>query len=342
VKILIAVEDQEIRASAETTLRRTGHHPVFVTDGEATLEALGRDEFRFVIADCSLPGVNGLDVCRAIRRQRQVPYVYVLLLVDCYCSQEVTDGIFVGADDFLAKPPFASELTARIKYGESVLSHNCREPVAFVLARMAEMRDCFMGRHLERLQHYCRCLAEAMREELRLRPQIDAEFIRLLYESCALHDIGKFCIPDSILLKPGRLNDEEFSVIKTHPTVGAGMLDVIGQYYADEQFPQMARDIVIAHHERWDGQGYPCGLAGEDIPLAARIVTLADIYDALTSKRVYHEAVPHATARDVITSEAGRRLDPGVVTAFCRAEPKFMQIRWRFAAGSAGAVACAV
>ena len=342
MKILIVAQDPAIGKSIENTLRRAGHQPTIATDGEIALAALSRDEFRMVIPDSKLAEVHGLELCSAIRQQVRDPHVYVILLVDHFGSREVIDGIFAGADDFLTKSSPEAELTVRVKYGQRVLSLNCRNSVAFNLARMAETRDCCLERHIERLQHYCRWLAEAMREESHLWRQLDAGFVRQLFCSCGLHDIGTFCIPTSILMKPGRLNEEEFRVVKTHPTVGADMLDSVSRYFPDEHYPRMSRDIILAHHERWDGQGYPRGLAGDNIPLAARIVKLADVYDALTSKRVYREAMSHTAARDIIVSESGKQLDPATVAAFCRVESKFMQIRWRFGFAEADSVACAV
>jgi putative two-component system response regulator len=200
------------------------------------------------------------------------------------------------------------------------------------------------GRHLERLTRYSRCLAEALHDEPGCDAQIDPEFVRTLYRASALHDIGKIAIPDGILLKPGPLSHEEFSVVKTHSEIGAHMLDAAVHYSPEECFLRMAREIASAHHERWDGLGYPLGIAGDAIPLAARIVAVADIYDALTSRRVYRDAVSHTSAREIIVSESGSHLDPTVVAALFSIEQDILEIRARFKQSSAAneSVACAV
>src|SRR5690606_32455336 len=150
--------------------------------------------------------------------------------------------------------------------------------------KLAESRDTDTGRHLERVQRFSRVLAQQLATQPAYHDQIDAEFVRLIYLTSPLHDIGKVGIPDAVLLKPGRLSDEEFEVMKSHASIGAKTLDAALRRYPGTRFLRIARDIAAAHHEHWNGRGYPRGLQGEAIPLAARIVALADVYDALTSR----------------------------------------------------------
>ncbi len=187
------------------------------------------------------------------------------------------------------------------------------------------------GAHLERVQNYCRVLAQQLAHAAKYQGQISDQFIQLVYQTSPLHDIGKVGIPNVVLLKPGRLNPAEFEIMKTHTLIGAHTLDAALRKFPGAKFLEMARDIAATHHERFDGTGYPNGLAGENIPLAGRIVAVADVYDALTSKRVYKAAFSHEEAMATISSDAGTHFDPDVVAAFRRAEPQFISVRQRFA-----------
>jgi putative two-component system response regulator len=156
---------------------------------------------------------------------------------------------------------------------------------------------------------------------------ITDDFARQIYLTSPLHDIGKVGIPDSVLLKPGRLSDREFEIMKEHTLIGAQTLDAALSQFPSVEFLRMARDIALTHHERWDGTGYPRKLRGEEIPLCGRIMAVADVYDALTSKRVYKSAYGHEVARSIIVDEAGKQFDPDVVEAFVQTEPVFMALR---------------
>jgi len=159
------------------------------------------------------------------------------------------------------------------------------------------------------------------------REQVDPDFACLIYLTSPLHDIGKVGIPDAVLLKPGRLSDREFAIMKTHTTIGAETLDAALHQYPGVAYLRFARDIALTHHERFDGSGYPSGLSGDDIPLSGRVVALADVYDALTSKRVYKPAYAHDIARSMIFEESGTHFDPAVVEAFRQNEAEFLKIR---------------
>jgi putative two-component system response regulator len=299
------------------------------TNGEEALAVLRREDVRFVITDWEMPILDGLDLCRAIRR-RDGGYVYVILLTSHGSSAAIVTGMSAGADDFIAKPFNHAELMARVRAGERVLALETREMVIFALAKLAESRDSDTGQHLERVQCYSRKLAEALMDSPTHDNKVDAEFVRLVYQTSPLHDIGKVGIPDCVLLKPGRLSDHEFDIMKSHTLLGAQTLDAALENYPTARFLQMARDIALAHHERWDGRGYPNRLAGRDIPLAARIVAVADVYDALTSKRIYKSSFTHTVAREIILADSGTHFDPEVVEAFVAVESDFLAIRQRF------------
>lgn len=198
------------------------------------------------------------------------------------------------------------------------------------LAELAESRDASTGAHLYRVRDYCTLLAKHMAEDPRFKDQAGSEFIEAIYYVSPLHDIGKVAVPDSILLKQGKLTDEEFEIVKTHTVIGGRSLDTVLQY-CDLQMFQMARDIVLSHHERYDGNGYPFGIKGDDIPLAARIMTLADYYDALRSERVYKGAFTNEEAVKAVREEVGKRFDPAIVEIMLAHIDEFDEIHRQYA-----------
>ncbi len=209
-----------------------------------------------------------------------------------------------------------------------------RDAVIFGLAKLTESRDPDTGNHLERIAVYSTRLAIALRRDLRYRPQLTSAFVKLIGISSALHDIGKVGIEDSILLKPARFQEEERLVMQMHSMIGGQCVREIESRLGRSNFLQMAREIAFCHHERWDGAGYPKGLAGEEIPLAARIVAVADVYDALTTRRVYKAAISHGKCVQMIRAQAGKQFDPAVVDAFLEVEAEFCTIAQR--CGDAG------
>ena len=199
------------------------------------------------------------------------------------------------------------------------------------LARLSEQRDNETGKHIERVSLYCEMTANGLREDGCYTEAINDEFIDDLVRSAPLHDIGKVGIPDAILLKPGKLTESEWEIMKTHSEIGAHTLNDVIRENKNPGFLEMGRDIAWCHHEKWDGGGYPRGIAGEDIPLAARILAIADIYDALTTERPYKRPWTHQKAIDWIASLGGNHLDPQVVTSFLKRSDEADQIRARLA-----------
>ncbi len=200
----------------------------------------------------------------------------------------------------------------------------------FALARLAESRDPETGLHLDRVCRYSAILAQDLAKQEKFSDQIDADFVRLIYVSSPLHDIGKVSIPDYVLLKPGRLNNREFEIMKSHASVGAETLNKALERYPTVAFLRMARDVAACHHERPDGEGYPNGLKGHEIPLAARIFTPADVYDALVSRRVYKDSFSHDVAKNIIIDGAGTQFDSEVVESFLNCEQQFCAIKKQY------------
>ena len=331
IQVLVVDDDDLSVEVLRQTLAQAGYEVLVARSGREALDVLHTSSCRLVISDWMMPEMDGLQLCRELRNSDLPGYVYVILLTARDEAQDVVEALSAGADDFLTKPFEPAELRVRVRAGERILSLETRDVAIFAMARLAESRDPETGAHLERIRHYSRLLARHLSEQGKFRDQIDAEYIRLVYLTSPLHDIGKVGIPDNVLLKPGRLTPAEFEIMKTHTSIGAETLEATVRQYPAVGFLTMARDIALTHHERFDGSGYPRGLEGYDIPLAGRIVALADVYDALTSKRVYKEAFPHNTTRSMILDERGKHFDPDVVDAFVATEEEFLAIRGRFA-----------
>ncbi|MGD2118442.1 MAG: HD domain-containing protein [Chromatiales bacterium] len=228
-------------------------------------------------------------------------------------------------DEFGIMAVHTNEMIKRIRQRTEELNRT-RDVTILTLASLAETRDNETGAHILRTQRYVKALAQQLSDHPRFADMLNAETIELLYKSAPLHDIGKVGIPDAILLKPGKLTDDEFEIMKTHTSIGANALAVTEQQLGSNSFLSLAREITLTHHEKWDGSGYPAGLKGEDIPVSGRLMALADVYDALISKRVYKPAFSHEQAMEIIQQGRGSHFDPAVVDALLAIEAQFREI----------------
>jgi putative two-component system response regulator len=282
-----------------------------------------------------MPEMSGVELCREIRRCHLSGYVYVILVTSRTGTENTVAGFDAGADDFVSKPFHPRELQARIRAGERLLALESRDLTIFALAKLAETRDTDTGLHLERIREYCLVLADEVSSLEKYQATMDGNYSQTLYLTSPLHDIGKVGIEDRILLKPGPLTADEFEIMKRHTLLGGQTLGSLTKRYPDAYYLQLAAHIALTHHERYDGKGYPHGLARDDIPLCGRIVALADVYDALTSKRVYKPAFSHEKAREIILDGRGTQFDPDMVDAFQTREADFQEIRQRLGDGGA-------
>ena len=331
MKILIADDDPIALEMLRHAMSTAGYEVECAEDGAQAMEIVARGTCRLVISDWTMPKMDGLELCRRIRAADSAGYVYIILLTARSGADETVQGLSAGADDLIPKPFNPPELLLRVQIGERILSLETRDLTIFALAKLAESRDPETGAHLERVCNYSRVLAHHLAVAGKHGPDVNHGYVRLIYQTSPLHDIGKVAIPDCVLLKPGRLSDREFEIMKSHAALGAQTLDAALRQHPGAKFLQMARNIAASHHDRFDGTGYPAGLKGRDIPLCGRIVAVADVYDALTTKRVYKNAFTHDIARSMIVEESGSHFDPEIVEAFLACEPQFLEIRGRFA-----------
>jgi len=275
--------------------------------------------------------------------------LYILYIIHAYSSnlgyflnsekeilKSVTQGNFdqllpiFTNDEFGEMAHYTNNMILGLRDITSELNQ-VRDATIYGLATLAETRDNETGAHILRTQHYVKVLAETLVKMDLLEEELTAENIDLMHKSAPLHDIGKVGIPDRILLKPGKLSDEEFEIMKTHAQIGGDAIYATEQLLGENSFLHYAREIAISHHEKWDGTGYPNGLKGEAIPLSGRLMALADVYDALISKRVYKPAFSHAKAKQIILEGKGKHFDPSIVEAFLHCEQAFVNIRETFA-----------
>ena len=330
MKILIADDELVSRKKMEKLIQNLGHETLTAKDGGEAWETWNDERMKMVITDWVMPGMDGLELCRKIRGSEGSQYTYIIMVTSKSNINDIVTGIDTGADDFISKPFIKEELLVRIRAGERLLGIETRDIVIFSMAKLAESRDPETGYHLERIQYYAKTLAEAIAGSENPPDEIDRLFIENIFHTSPLHDIGKIGTPDFVLLKPGRLDDSEFEIMKNHSRLGYETINEALQRYPAADYLKMSAEIALSHHEKYDGSGYPEGLKGKAIPLAARIVALADVYDALVSKRVYKDAILHDMAKAIILQGNGSHFDPMVVDAFITCEKKFVEIYERF------------
>jgi len=331
-------------------LKRGDLVPRPVTSGKRAIEASVIDPPDLILLDIGMPEMSGLDVCRWFKRDERLRNIPIIFISGLQGTDDKFEAFQAGGIDYVSKPFQDQEVLIRVKIHlrlkklqAKLASHNMeleqrvaeqvktisntQMAIIFALAKLAESRDDDMGKHVERVRTFVKMLAEQMREKGLNAAYLTTAFIEHLYQTAALHDIGKVGIPDAILLKPGKLTAEEFAEMEKHCAIGAGTLATVLKRHPDNQFLRMGVDVARSHHEKWDGSGYPDSLKGATIPLAARIVALADFYDALTSNRCYRPALSHTDTCRMIQESSGFHFDPDVVTAFNALHDQFRETR---------------
>ena len=336
---VLVVDDTPENIDVLAGILKDDYRVKIATDGHRALKiALGDAPPDLVLLDVMMPGLSGFEVCTELKRDyrtARIPVIFVTAL------GEVADearGFAAGGVDYITKPVSAPIVKARVAthlalydqqqhlaqlvHERTAQLNHTRLQIIQTLGRAAEYKDEDTGLHVIRMSLYAR--------ELALAAGMDEEDADILLNAAPMHDIGKIGIPDAVLQKPGPLNQTEWEIMKQHPEIGAR---IIGDYAEDSPLLEMARVVALTHHEKWDGSGYPGGLRGTDIPLVGRIVTIADVFDALTSVRPYKDAWPVDKAIDLLRQQAGRHFDPGLTEAFAGIQSAISDIRQRYNPG---------
>ncbi|WP_087026594.1 response regulator [Thaumasiovibrio subtropicus] len=320
------------------------------TSGKEALKLLKNNQIELVLLDIIMPGLTGYDVIKEIRRDPKTHDIPVIFLTAKDTKEDEKIGLKLGASDYIHKPINVSILKSRVKthlqnkrsrdilsnqndYLEKEIKNRYEElnqmqdAIVYSLAGLAETRDPETGDHILRTQYYVRALAEELSQKSKYHEKLCDNVIDAYFKAAPLHDIGKVGITDNILLKPGKLTFEEFEEMKKHPMLGLQtLLKAEKRLGKPNMLLNAAKEIAYGHHEKWDGSGYPEGLSGENIPLSARLMALADVYDALISRRVYKDPMSHDAAKSIIVKGRANHFDPEVVDAFLAIEDKFIDI----------------
>ena len=290
----------------------------FARSGQDALKLVEKEDIDLILLDVMMPNMTGLEVCTHLKNNpdtADIPIIFVTALKE---SDDEEKGFELGAVDYITKPIIPSLVLARVKNHLSLIRAATLE-LAHIdliqrLARAAEYKDNETGLHVQRMSRYTK--------ELALAYGYDEDSAHDLMQAAPMHDIGKIGIPDNILLKPGKLTEEEFEVMKTHVTIGAQILSD-----PSSRLVELAHIVAISHHEKWDGSGYPYGLSGTDIPLEGRLAAITDVFDALTSTRPYKEAWSVEEAMDHIMSQSGKHFDPDLPPLMQQILPKLLAIK---------------
>ena len=353
---VLVVDDTPDNLTVMSSLLK-GHYKVRVANnGERALK-FARSEPRpdIILLDIMMPGLSGYDVIRELKSDVTTRHIPVIFLTAMSSAEDERLGLELGAADYITKPISPSVVLARVRtqlenkaaadflrdqnsFLDNEVTRRTQELTAIqdvtimAMASLAETRDSDTGNHIRRTQHYVRALAKKLQSHPRFGYFLSDDTIEALYKSAPLHDIGKVGIPDRILLKPGRFTPDEFEIMKTHTTLGrAAIVAAEKQLGKEVGFLTHAKDIACYHQEKWDGSGYPEGLSGEGIPISARLMAVADVYDALISRRVYKEGMPHEKAVGIIREGRGNHFDPDIVDAFLELGEDFRAIAAQFA-----------
>jgi putative two-component system response regulator len=352
---ILVVDDAPANLSLISSLLRDSYIVKAVNHGSKALKIASEEPPDLILLDIMMPDMDGYEVCRRLKadpQTRQIPVIFLTSKSDVESEQM---GMGLGAVDYVTRPISPPILMSRVKahlvdafhaktlqvnneYLEYEVSKRARQLLALqdvttlALASLAETRDADTGNHLRRTQHYVQALARQLKAHPRFTDFLTENRMQALFKCAPLHDIGKVGIPDRVLLKPGRFEPAEWEIMKQHPTLGH---DAIAKAQSlselSSEFLDMAKEIVYSHHEKWDGSGYPQGLAGERIPISARLMAVADVYDALICRRIYKKAAPHTQAVQIIVDGRGTHFDPDMIDAFCAIAPEFHAIAERFA-----------
>lgn len=318
---LLLVDDEAANLRLLQQILQQDYQLVFAKNGAQALQLAANIKPALILLDIMMPDMTGIEVCQRLKQQPETQPIPVIFVTALDAEHDEASGFAAGCVDYITKPVSKAVVQARVKTHLSLVNadelRRSRLQIIQRLGKAAEFKDNETGMHVVRMSHYSRVLGlayglcEAQADDLLL--------------AAPMHDVGKIGIPDSIMLKPGKLTDDEFSIMKQHPQIGA---DILGD--ADSELLQLARSVALSHHEKWDGSGYPAGLAGEDIPLEGRIVAVADVFDALTSKRPYKEAWSVADTLAFMHDQKGKHFEPLLVDLLQQNLDQILAIKQRW------------
>ncbi len=354
-QVVLIVDDTPDNITLLSALLKDTYKIKIATNGVKALHiASSQPNPDLILLDVMMPEMDGYETCRRLKANPVTAEIPIIFLT---AKSQVSDeemGLTLGAVDYISKPVSPPIVLARVatqlhlvrarnllqdqnKHLESLVQDRTRklakmqDAIIMAMASLAETRDNETGNHIRRTQNYVAALARQLRHIPRFAHELTEENIELLYKSAPLHDIGKVGIPDNILLKPGKLDVEEFEIMKKHTTYGRETILSVERYLGESnEFLRFAREITYSHQEKWDGSGYPENLSGDAIPISARLMAVADVYDALISKRVYKPAFPHQEAIDIMRKGRGSHFDPDILDVFLRISDEFNEIAQRF------------
>ncbi|SHO54515.1 response regulator [Vibrio quintilis] len=338
-QVVLVVDDTSDNIDVISGILRSDYKVKAALSGQKALKiAQSTPAPDIILLDVMMPEMDGYEVCRRLKDNPQTRNIPVIFVTAKDADSDEAFGLDLGAVDYITKPVSPAIVQARVRTHLSLYDQNrhlektVRERTKDLiqtqlqiirrLGRAAEFKDNETGLHVIRMSHYSRLIAEAL--------DLPDNYSDLIFKAAPMHDVGKIGIPDSVLLKPGKLDDQEWELMRQHPQFGT---DIIG--YHDSELLKEAGIIALAHHEKWDGSGYPNGLKGEEIPLSARIVAIADVFDALTTERPYKKAWEVSDAVALIDQESGRHFDPELVAVFHQVLPDILEIKQEYAEESA-------
>jgi putative two-component system response regulator len=352
MKVLIVDDSKADVMMIENMLE--GYDLLIAYDGIEAMECIDKNpDIEIMILDINMPRMNGFEVLEAIRNHPEHKKIATLILTNYDEIDNEIRGLELGALDYIRKPLNIRSIRKRIELHSNLRNvrkaleqHNLmlentvaertkefnmtRDVTIHAMVGLLEVRDIESGNHTKRTQWMMRALCDQLRNKEMYHAILTDAYINELFSTAPLHDIGKMGIPDSILLKPGKLTSEEFEIMKKHTTYGVNALKSEGNEITSLSFIRTASEIIGTHHEKFDGSGYPKGLVGKDIPLSGRLMAIIDVFDALVSVRVYKPAYSHEEALDIIAKESGTHFDPGIVEAFFEIEKDIKSINNRF------------
>lgn len=347
-KIILTVDDNSTNLTMLNEILNRYYKVYPANSGERALHFLTKRTPDLILLDVVMPGMNGYEVMAAIKGVPEYAGIPVIFLTGKDGAESEAKAFDLGAVDYIQKPINETVLLARVKLHlelelykknlENLVEKRTEQLISMqdttmrLLAHLTDSRDKDTGRHIQRTSGYVCCIMDKLLDHELSDYRIDKAFYNNLKKLAPLHDIGKVSIPDSILLKPAKLTPEEFEIMKTHTTNGAELLKEAMEDGDNYSFFQFSYEIVLSHHEKWDGTGYPNGLAGEDIPLSGRIMAIADVYDALTTERPYKEAFSHEKSLDIMRDLRGKHFDPVLLDVFLNVEDRIVAIKKHLAA----------